>query len=152
MHDHPGVGLAAALDVDESALREAKKRNPQLSAVVGDLFQLPFQDNAFDLVFNSSTVEHLDDPGAAVCEMQRVCQQGGHVFVGVPYSLGPLAIQRAICNTRLGIWLGPVFTPRSLRTLLRQAQLEPIDSITYFWRFFVGVIARRRLVTTGAGA
>ncbi len=144
MEGYPGVTLAVALDVDESALREGKRRKPDLVAVVGNLFQLPFRDNAFDLVYNSSTVEHLADPGAAACEMQRVCHENGRVFIGVPYLHGPLAFQRAISNTRLGVWLGPVFTRKAVRELLQRCHLRPLTSITYFFRFFIGVLAEKR--------
>jgi len=150
MYDDPDVAFAVALDADESALREGRRHKPDLIAIVGDLLHLPFKNNTFDLVYNSSTVEHPDDPGAAVTEMQRVCHDGGRVFIGVPYLLGPLAFQRAISNTRLGVWLGPVFTRSSLRALLQRCHLRPLTSITYFFRFFVGVLAEKTRRSTSA--
>ena len=145
MQQHHDVALAVAADLDESALREGKKSNPELIAVVADLERLPFADNAFRLVYNSSTIEHLETPATAVREMQRVCERQGRVFVGVPYLFGPLAFQPVIRGTKLGRWLGPVFTQRSLRALLSRADLEPETAVTYVWRFFIGMTAQKEL-------
>lgn len=131
------------LDLDIDALRAAKARDPQLPVVVGDLRRMPFADGVFDLAFNSSTVEHLDEPGDAVAEMQRVCRPTGRVFVGVPYQFGPLAFQPMIQRTRIGVWLGTVFTRQALDRLLRGAGLRPRRFISYFWWFFVGAVAEK---------
>lgn len=137
----PGVSLAVCLDIDRAALAEARRRDPSLAAVVGDLRRPPFRDGAFSLVFNNSTVEHLDEPLTAVREMRRICHDDGIVYVGVPYAWGPLFFQPLLRRTRIGVWLGPVFTKASLERLIRQAGLRPLRFRTFFWRFFVGVTA-----------
>lgn len=142
-----GVDVAVCLDIDEAALKEAKRRDPDMHAVVGDMRHLPFRDGAYSLVFNSSTVEHLDDRPIAVGEMRRVCRATGRVFVGVPYSFGPLWFQPLVRRTLLGDWLGQVFSRRRLHELLSSAGLQPVASFRYFLRFFIGVVAAK----TGAG-
>jgi len=137
----PHVGLCVALDIDETALREARKQDLSLSAVVADLRRMPFARESFSLVFNSSTIEHLDDPAAAVEEMQRTCRMDGCVFVGVPYRYGPLAFQPLIDGTTVGRWLGPVFSRKSLTALLRGCGLTPVTWMRYFLNFFVGAVA-----------
>ncbi len=140
---HPGVKICVSLDIDRAALVEARRRDAGLSVVVGDLRRMPFVAGAFLLVFNSSTVEHVAEPGAALREMQRVCDPQGRVFVGVPYSRGPLALQPLIRNTLVGRWLGPVFSRKALHAMLSAAGLRPIASIRYFWSFFVGTVAAK---------
>lgn len=135
------------LDIDHHALLEARRQDPSLPLVVGDMHHLPFPDGMFQLVFNSSTVEHLKEPWRAVAEMRRVCDAGGHVFVGVPYACGPLAFEPWIRRTRLGAWLGPVFTRARLDELLQTAGLAPVHHIRYFARFFIGALA----VVAGTG-
>jgi SAM-dependent methyltransferase len=139
-HRFRGVA-AVCMDIDLDALREARRRDPQLPCVVGDLHRMPFRNGSFQLVFNSSTIEHLSRPGKALAEMQRVCHSGGRVFVGVPYRFGPLGFQPFIQSTRIGAWLGPVFSRRSLDALLRHAGLRPLHHIRYFFRFFIGALA-----------
>lgn len=139
----PAIRLAAALDHDLAALGEGKARDLRLPGVAGDMFHLPFADGSFDLVWNSSTLEHLSRPHDALREMARVTRRGGHVFVGVPYASGPLGFQRWISDTSAGIWIGTVFSRTALETTLRAAGLQPRDTLTYFLRFFIGVLAQK---------
>lgn len=137
------VSLSVAVDIDIEALREAKNRDPQLPAVVADLYSLPFAAETFDLVWNSSTIEHLGRPDVALAEMRRVTCRDGCVFVGVPYRRGPLGFQRWIANTSAGVWIGPVFGKEELRTSVEKLGLRPVDTKPYFFRFFIGMLARR---------
>ena len=146
------VALAVCMDLDESALREARRRDPAIPAVVGDLMAMPFADASFDLVFNSSTVEHLDEPQRAVAEMGRVSTHDGRVFVGVPYLYGPLWFQPLIAGTSAGIWLGTVFSRSSLDRLLGAAGLTPVRHLRYFWNVFVGAVATKSVVQNGRAA
>lgn len=49
-----------------------------------DLQQLPFEDRQYDFVFCSHVLEHLDNPGAAIRELQRVGRRG---YIEVPTRL-----------------------------------------------------------------
>jgi ubiquinone/menaquinone biosynthesis C-methylase UbiE len=135
------VRLSIALDYDIEALHTGKQRDPLLPAVVANLTALPFRAESIDLVWNSSTLEHLPDARPALIEMRRVARPHGHVFVGVPYANGPLGFQRWIARTGAGIWIGTVFSRMRLDALLRQAGLRSSDSMTYFLRFFIGIMA-----------
>lgn len=44
--------------------------------VVGDISNLPFRDKAFDYVCCSHLLEHVDDPGEAIAELQRISRAG----------------------------------------------------------------------------
>ena len=141
---NPRVGLSVALDIDLAALQEARRRDPNLPVVVGDLYCLPFIDGVFDLVWSSSTLEHLERPQVVLAEMKRVAKPQGKLFVGVPYKYGPLGFQRWISTTRIGVWLGPVFDRRGLRIMMAQLGLSPEECVLYFFRFFVGILAQKR--------
>jgi SAM-dependent methyltransferase len=134
---------SVALDLDVSALQEARKRDASLRAVAGDLAALPFRTAAFDLVWNSSTLEHVRALQEACCEMARVARPNRYVFIGVPYRRGPLAFQPAIASTSLGQWIGRTFSGHTLAQVMRKAGLEPLEARHYFLRVFVGVLARR---------
>ncbi|KAJ4397796.1 hypothetical protein N0V93_002033 [Gnomoniopsis smithogilvyi] len=49
--------------------------------LVGDIFQLPFEDGTFDFVYAHQVIVHLplDKVGSAFREMKRVCKAGGLV-------------------------------------------------------------------------
>lgn len=138
------VSMSVCMDLDSDALKEARRIDPTRPAIMGDLMRMPFADDSFSLVFNNSTVEHLDDPLGAVREMRRVCNIDGRVFVGVPYRWGPLGMQPLLANTSVGIWLGKVFSRSGLDRLLGAAGLTPIAHMRFFWNVFVGAIASKQ--------
>lgn len=50
-----------------------------LSFAVGDVDDLPFDDDSFDVVHAHQVLQHVSDPVAALREMRRVCRPGGLV-------------------------------------------------------------------------
>lgn len=143
------IGLAVAIDIDIEALKEAKKRDECLNIVVADIEKLPFRNDCIGLVWNSSTLEHLPTPDHALAEMTRVASSGGNVFVGVPNLYGPLGFQKCLPKSSIGVWIGTTFDRQELQELMRRANLEPQDSIFYFFRFFVGVLACKTSQSAG---
>jgi SAM-dependent methyltransferase len=137
------VCLSIAVDIDMEALHEARRRDSALALVVADVQRLPFRNGSIDLCWNSSTIEHLETPERALNEMKIVTKSGGMIFVGVPNSYGPLGFQRLISHTPVGIWIGTTFNRKQLAQMLSDIGLQPAYSIYYFFRFFVGVLARK---------
>ena len=80
---HTTVGL----DISLAALNLA--RINCIYPVLGSIFKIPFNDNTFDLVYNSGVIEHFKDPDniAAIAEMARVTKPDGMVIIIVPNSL-----------------------------------------------------------------
>ncbi len=72
------------LDLSEKMLMKANQhggflRSPH--AVCGDIEQLPFADNSFDLIFSSLSMQWCNDLNAAFVEAKRVLKPGGlYVF------------------------------------------------------------------------
>ncbi|MDD1703887.1 MAG: class I SAM-dependent methyltransferase [Methanoregula sp.] len=79
---HETVGL----DISLAALALARRNCPH--PVLGSIFSLPFQDDTFDLVYNSGVIEHFRDPTNvdALREMARIVKPSGKVIVIVPNS------------------------------------------------------------------
>ncbi|MGA8832057.1 MAG: hypothetical protein WB554_10650, partial [Desulfomonilaceae bacterium] len=88
-------------------------------------------------------LEHLPTPNRALSEMTRVTMAGGNVFVGVPNLYGPLGFQKLLPESSIGTWIGSTFDRNELHCLMKEVNLEPQDSVYYFFRFFVGVMARK---------
>ncbi|MGH8573877.1 MAG: class I SAM-dependent methyltransferase [Gammaproteobacteria bacterium] len=87
-----GTGLLAAagarsvtgLDLDERTIAQARARYPGADFVVGDALQLPFDDDAFDLVVSFETIEHLRDPERLLDEFARVTRDDGLLVISTP--------------------------------------------------------------------
>lgn len=79
-------GQVVALDREPSivaeAVRLAESRSIRnLTAVVGDVYDLDFDDARFDIVHAHQVLQHLSDPVAALGEMARVTRPDGIVAV-----------------------------------------------------------------------
>ena len=71
------------VDVSAAAIRYARRRpGRRVQYVVGDLYDLPFADGAFDTVLCSEVLEHLDRPAEALVELRRVADRA--VVLSVP--------------------------------------------------------------------
>ena len=79
-----GVQEAIGIDVGMPGLRYGKNRFPHAALVAASTYNLPFQDNQFDLVFSVDVIEHLEKPLLALHEYSRVCKIGGYVFIQTP--------------------------------------------------------------------
>ena len=139
----PGVSLSVALDLNKENLRTARRRDPKLALVRGDLFRLPFKPGAFDLVWNNSTLEHIHEKRRVVCEMVRVTKSGGRIFVGLPYARGPLMIQPWIADTRLCKKIGRLCDEQSLTIDMEGTGVTVEKFTTFFYRAFLGCLARK---------
>ncbi len=62
--------------------------NPAAAKGRCSVYQLPFPDNTFDLVFGSNLLHHLDQPEEAVREMTRVSRN--YVIVSEPNNKNPI--------------------------------------------------------------
>lgn len=69
------------VDAPLTAAREEAARRGDTTTVFrrGDVYQLPFADDSFDVVHAHQVLQHLTDPAAALREMARVCKPGGWV-------------------------------------------------------------------------
>ncbi|KAF7190610.1 putative methyltransferase C1B3.06c [Pseudocercospora fuligena] len=77
-------GTVVATDLSEEIIIRAKDfasaegiTNMRFQAA--SIYELPFEDNSFDIVHAHQVLIHLDEPPAALKEMLRVCKPGGIV-------------------------------------------------------------------------
>ena len=68
-----------AVDISAGAVRRAEERARRygldITALVADAEQLPFDDRAFDIAYVHDGLHHLEDPECALREMARVARQ-----------------------------------------------------------------------------
>jgi len=76
-------GSITGFDMSETAVGHAQRTHPDGTFSVEDLYDLPYEDNAFDLVICMEVLEHLDDPGRGLRELKRVCSN--HLLLSVPH-------------------------------------------------------------------
>ena len=86
------------IDAASAMLSIAKKRVPSGDFRVGDMENLPFDDNHFDVVFAANSIQFADDSSNALREFKRVCRPKGYIVVGLfgePHTVESAAIVKA---------------------------------------------------------
>jgi ubiquinone/menaquinone biosynthesis C-methylase UbiE len=79
------VAEVVGADVAQSALRRARAHNPSLEfRLVPIDGPLPFDDNAFELVWSSEVIEHVADTARWLSEARRVLVPGGRLLLTTP--------------------------------------------------------------------
>ncbi len=89
-----GAGLAAHLakqlganvtgvDAAPALIDIARTRTPDGNFRVGDIEDLPFEADRFDVVTAFNAIQYATDPVAAVIALARVCRTGGMLAIGV---------------------------------------------------------------------
>jgi ubiquinone/menaquinone biosynthesis C-methylase UbiE len=91
---HLKTPTAVGLDIAKGYLHKAKMKVPNSQFVLGDAHNLPFKDNAFDLVLCSELLEHTLDPGRVLRELLRV--SSNYVLITVAGENLPHYIARKI--------------------------------------------------------
>src|SRR6185312_923744 len=72
-------------EVAQAAIERARQRYPELEfRLVPFDGPLPFEDNAFDVVWASEVIEHVADTARWLSEVRRVLAPGGRLLVTTP--------------------------------------------------------------------
>ena len=76
------VGIDAAAEAIARAEEDRRQRGvANASFRVADVYDLPFEDGMFDVVYGHQLLQHLADPVAALVEARRVLAPGGLIAV-----------------------------------------------------------------------
>jgi SAM-dependent methyltransferase len=117
------------IEVADAALDRARSSNPQLDFRLAPIDgPLPFEDNAFDLVWSSEVIEHIADTARWLSEVRRVLAPGGRLLLSTP-SHGRLRVALggiARFSDPLGDHLH-LYTRGSLRSLLEDFGFDEVS-------------------------
>lgn len=70
------------IDISDNRIAEAKNEN--ITFHKSDIFQADFPTNFFDCIYMDSVLEHVLDPYRHLCEINRILNKGGVLYIGVP--------------------------------------------------------------------
>jgi SAM-dependent methyltransferase len=73
-----------ASQIERARSRAARQELTNVTFEVGSIYELPFPDSSFDVVFAHAIFEHLSAPDAALAEVRRVLAPGGLVALRSP--------------------------------------------------------------------
>lgn len=130
-------GHVTGIDREESQIELAllcasEQQLTNVTFKVGSIYELPFPDSSFDVVFAHAIFEHISSPDKALVEILRVLEPGGIAAIRSPdwggFIVGPEVpgLQAAIksyadLQTTNG---GDIYVGRKLPRLLRDAGFD----------------------------
>ena len=75
------------IDISEEMIKIAKKQAPQATFLKGNLFELPFPDNHFEIITSSYVLDHIKDLYSAAKEILRVLKPKGEFIFTIPHPI-----------------------------------------------------------------
>jgi len=72
------------IDFAENRVKYAKSKFPEIEFVQGDIYNLPIQNNSYDIITCVEVLEHIEDPLKAILELKRVSRD--YILFTVPYN------------------------------------------------------------------
>lgn len=79
-----GVERVTGVDQATAGIAQLATVLPAAEGRVASVYDLPFDDESFDVVICTEVLEHLAHPQQALEELARVCERGGHLVLTVP--------------------------------------------------------------------
>ena len=99
------LGSVTAVDISPGVIERVKKRACEagisnIDARLADVYNLPFEDGSFDLVYLITVLGEIPDPDRALLQLQRVLAPGGKLAISEllldpDYPLAETSIRRA---------------------------------------------------------
>ena len=88
-----GAGEVTGLDFSQPMLERARRKEPAIEWIQGDLLELPFEDASFDAATVGFGVRNVDDLERGLAELRRVLRPGGRVgILEITRPRGPLKL------------------------------------------------------------
>ncbi len=125
----------SGIDAAEGLINHARKRVPGGDFRVGDIEELPFDDDAFSAVIAPNSVQYSGDRLATLRGFARVCQEGGHIVAGLFGTPKKVAFAPVFAAVRDALPQAPprggpfeLSMPGVLESLFEEAGLTVIES------------------------
>lgn len=132
------------LDRAPAMLAALRRRHPRLPVVLADAHHLPFRRAAVDIAVFVTTLEFLEQPGAALGEAVRVARHGVVLVVLNRWSLGGLSRRWGPQARRPLLGTARDYAVPALVRLLRQAAGGRLDRLRWTSALFPNGLWRAR--------
>jgi SAM-dependent methyltransferase len=134
-----GFGNVQGIDLSPEAKRfcEAKGLG---EVTLGSVLDLPYPDNAFDLLLATDVIEHVDDDARAIEEIRRVLRPGGRAVFTVPAFMSLWGPQDIVAEHRRR------YRKRPLLERLRLGGFDVLVSYYFNYLLFLPIWLARKLL------
>lgn len=74
----------SGMDFSNYAIKKAKEIDDRIDYYVGDVYNMPFEDEQFKTITTGEVLEHLEYPGKFLEECRRVLKKKGRIIITTP--------------------------------------------------------------------
>ncbi|MDE6141731.1 MAG: class I SAM-dependent methyltransferase [Bacilli bacterium] len=82
-----GASDIIGMDLSSKSIKIAKETYPDIEFLVGDMHDLPFEDESFDFVYSSLAIHYSSEPKQVYQEIYRVLKKNGQLLFSVGHPL-----------------------------------------------------------------
>jgi len=103
---NPGRVVGVDMDTEQFDLARSLAQERGLDNVElreGSIYELPFDDESFDVVTENGVIMHLSEPESAIAEMKRVLKSGGYIGLRDLYITGRMINSQVPCPIQGGL-------------------------------------------------
>ncbi len=127
------------IDLTQEALDQATKRCPEAKFINSDLSKISFEDDFFDFIVCTETLEHVDEYKKVIDELKRVLKPGGHLVLTFPNEI-LWTISRFLLGRRPIRVVDHVnfFTPTKMKKIV-DLPIKKQKSLPFGWPFFLSL-------------
>jgi len=83
-----------SVDSSEKMLKILKVESNNSKPIAGDIFNLPFKNDSFDLIISSQVLTHLHEYEKPLIEFKRILNSHGYIIIDLRNSLYPISYLR----------------------------------------------------------
>lgn len=123
------VGLDFSEKLLKKAEQNAKNLKYEVKFVKGDIRNMPFNNNSFDVVISGGVIEHVPESEKTISELSRIIKKQGYLLIHIPHKISTFTILKII-QKMVGIWkLGyeKSFTKKQFSKMLQENGFEIQD-------------------------
>jgi ubiquinone/menaquinone biosynthesis C-methylase UbiE len=142
-----GVKDCWGIDIHDGSIEIAQGRG--MNAVCGDMHNLPWDNEFFNIVTCTQVIEHAHSPDVVLSEIDRVLQPGGILWIDAPLE-GPQRYSSKRFN-KAGhhcFWTHPnefmAFLKQNFEVIRPDFQLKPPDEKGRVWMQGIGFLCRKK--------
>ena len=135
------------VDISPKLIQFAAKRYPEIPFRVGDVEDLPFQNDSLDGLLQSGVVHHFPDPGQFAFEGVRVLRKGDKFFAFDPNRHDPFMY---LYRDRLSPFYSPIGVTENERPIIAKECVRTFVSLGFSVRTeFLSGLAYRDVASRG---
>ncbi|MBS7287779.1 MAG: class I SAM-dependent methyltransferase [Candidatus Freyarchaeota archaeon] len=134
------VGIDIEKHYPRIACSWGRDNNVEIDAILASGANLPFKDEAFDLIVCNDVIEHVKDAKRCSEEISRALKRGGALYITCPNRIAPLIVAR---DGHYGLPLQSLMPKKLADAYVRAARRAVHDNVPY-QPTFTGLVERFR--------